>query len=54
MVADGIDPTSFKAFNGIAIRCLQRRKYRNVTRLQLVRCVGGQTAQTDVISKAVL
>jgi hypothetical protein len=38
----------------LAIGCLERRKYGDVARLQLVRSVRGETAKEDIVRKAKL
>ena len=54
MFADGIDTTSFQTLNRIAIGCLQRSKYRDVARLELVGSVRREAAKPDLIGQAVL
>jgi hypothetical protein len=54
LFTDGVYTSSLKSLNGVAVSCLQRGKHRNVTELKLVGSVRGQTAQADIVSKAVL
>jgi hypothetical protein len=54
LLADRIHTSSTESVDFVAIGCLQRGKYGDVTRLQFVRSVRRKATQDDVVSEAEL
>jgi len=54
LFTDCIRASSIQSFDFVAIRCLQGAKYSDVTGLEFVGSVGWNTAQDDVVFKAIL
>ncbi len=54
LLADCICASSIQPFNLVAIGCLQWGKDSDVTGLELVGGVGGETTQNDIVFKAIL
>ena len=54
LLANVVDAPALHPFHVVAVGYFQRREHRNVTWLELMRRMGWQTTQQDIVSKAVL
>lgn len=54
LLANAVYTSSIQSFNLVTIGCLQGHKDSDVTRLELVGGVGGETTQDNVVFKAKL
>jgi hypothetical protein len=49
LLADCIHTSSLESINLVAIGCFQRGKYCNITRLELVRGMRGETTEDNIV-----